>query len=669
VTDQNSNDAEHHFLLRTKKSGVAFLFFDSPGKQNFLTHAVISDLARVLERISSDSAISSVVLISGKGNTFVAGADLHEILKYQTAEDATRLSEFGNRVFAMLANLAKPTVAAINGLCVGGGLELALCCDRRIATNAPITVLGLPEVSHGLIPGLGGTQRLPRLIGAAAAIELIVGSDLFDAQRAYDLKIVDEVVTPDDLLKQAEHLALELVQPDTSVTGDASLRPHGLFKGDASLKHETSLKQEASQPSVDQLKKLFALWRRSVRLKTKNRYPAKLKVLDAIEEGLLNGFDRGIAREISTFAELAIGEVARNLIFLFFTKELAKQLAFKEARQVSSAKLSDFKLLDYEDNPAITDNPSTSSSEKLFQLASELQPNEVLAVVTSTDSINDLVDSLPNQENIVGLQYFHPVEQIKLVEVIPHKTTSTYARALAVKSVLKSKKLPVIVSDSPGFLLNRIVAVYLQHAEQLALSGTPVNWIEKSLTDFGMPIGPFAMIDEIGLSRAAAIVTNLRNKLGERFFVNSTIFKALELGMQGRKAGCGTYLWQNDERQHLNSDLQIKLNLKISEEQVTPEHAEKIAHRVILPMVDEAARCLEERIVRRPREIDLCLVLGIGFPAFRGGLLKYADWFGIKELIAEINEIYQETSPISPISDYLMKLEREKRGFYSRATD
>ncbi|RTL41194.1 MAG: hypothetical protein EKK48_14755 [Candidatus Melainabacteria bacterium] len=669
MTDQNSNDAEHHFLLRTKKSGVAFLFFDSPGTQNFLTHAVISELERAIEQIISDNAISAVVLISGKGNTFVAGADLHEILKYQTAEDATRLSEFGNRVFAMLANLTKPTVAAINGLCVGGGLELALCCDRRIATNAPITVLGLPEVSHGLIPGLGGTQRLPRLIGAAAAIELTVGSDLFDAQRAYDLKIVDEVVTPDDLLKRAEHLALELVQHDTSVTGDASLRPHGLFKGDTSLKHETSLKQEASQPSVDQLKKLFALWRRSVRLKTKNRYPAKLKVLDAIEEGLLNGFDRGITREISTFAELAIGEVARNLIFLFFTKELAKQLAFKEARQVSSAKLSDFKVFDYEDIPAITGDIKTASGEKLFQLASELQTDEVLAVLTSTDSINDLVETLPNKENIVGLQYFHPVEQIKLVELIPHKTTCSYARALAVKSVLKSKKLPVIVSDSPGFLLNRIVAVYLQHAERLALSGTPVNWIEKSLTDFGMPIGPFAMIDEIGLSRAAAIVTNLRNKLGERFFVNSTIFKALELGMQGRKAGCGTYLWQNDERQHLNPDLQIKLNLKISEEQVTPEHAEKIAHRVILPMVDEAARCLEERIVQRPREIDLCLVLGIGFPAFRGGLLKYADWFGIKELIAEINEIYQETSPISPISDYLMKLEREKRGFYSRATD
>ncbi|MFN8554281.1 MAG: enoyl-CoA hydratase-related protein [Candidatus Obscuribacterales bacterium] len=663
MTDQNSNDEQQHFLLRTKKSGVAFLFFDSPGTQNFLTHAVISELERAIEQITSDSAISAVVLISGKADTFVAGADLHEILKYQTEEEATRLSEFGNRVFAMLANLTKPTVAAINGLCVGGGLELSLCCDRRIATNAPITVLGLPEVSHGLIPGLGGTQRLPRLIGAAAAIELIVGSDLFDAQRAYDLKVVDEVVTPDDLLKRAERLALELVQLDASMNGEASLHTEGLFK------REPSLKQQASQPSVDQLKKLFALWRRSVRLKTKNRYPAKLKVLDVIEEGLISGFERGIAREISTFAELAIGEVARNLIVLFFTKELAKQLAFKEARQVSSAKLSDIRVFNYEDIQVITGNPNTSSNEKLFQLASELKPDEVLAVLTSTDCINDLVNTLPNKENIVGMQYFHPVEQIKLVEVIPHKSTCTYARALAVRSVLKSKKLPVIVSDRPGFLLNRMVAIYLQHAERLALSGTPVNWIEKSLTDFGMPIGPFAMIDEIGLSRAAAIVTNLRSNLGERFFANSTIFKALELGMQGRKAGCGTYLWQNDERQHLNPDLQIKLSLKISEDQVTQEHAEKIAHHVILPMVDEASRCLEERIVRRPREIDLCLVLGIGFPAFRGGLLKYADWFGIKELIAEINEIYQETSPISPISDYLMKLEREKRGFYSRATD
>lgn len=642
MTDQNSNDEEHHFLLRTKKSGVAFLFFDSPGKQNFLTHAVISELERVLERISSDSAISSVVLISGKGDRFVAGADLHEILKYQTTEEAAQLSEFGNRVFAMLAALNKPTVAAINGSCVGGGLELALCCDRRIATNAPITVLGLPEVSHGLIPGLGGTQRLPRLIGAAAAVELIVGSALFDAQRAYELKIVDELVCPDDLVKRAERLALELIP---------------------------SLQREASQPAADQLKKLFAIWRRSVRLKTKNRYPARLKVLDVIEEGLIHGFEKGTASEISTFAELAISDVARNLIFLFFSKELAKQLAFKEARQASATDQSNFKVFDYEASQIASDSSNEASSETLLQIASELQPGQVLGIVTSTNSINELVDSLPNNENMIGLQYFNPIDRIKLVEVIPHRKTSNYARAVTIKNVLKSKKLPLVVPDSPGFLLNRIVGVYLQHAEKLALSGIPINWIEKSIIDFGMPIGPFAMLDEIGLGRAAAIVNNLHEKSGGRFSGDSTISKALELDMQGRKTGCGTYLWQNDERQKLNPDLQNRLNFKIAEEQVRPDEAIRIAHKMILPMVDEAARCLEEKIVRRAREIDLCLVLGIGFPSFRGGLLKYADWFGIKQVIAEINEIYQETAPISRVSDYLMRLEREKRGFYSRATD
>ena len=184
-----------------------------------------------------------------------------------------------------------------------------------------------------------------------------------------------------------------------------------------------------------------------------------------------------------------------------------------------------------------------------------------------------------------------------------------------------------------------------------------------------MTIGPFAVLDEIGLPLASAIGRNLQVKLGDRFSLTQTIFQAIESGMEGRESGCGTYIWRDDQRAELNPQLQTRLNFKLSSDQLQPEEAQKLAHRMILPMVDEAARCLEEKIVRRAREIDLCMVLAIGFPAFRGGLLKYADSVGIKCLVSEINEIYQQTAPRSRISDYLMKLEREKRGFYSRATE
>ncbi|MBI2812418.1 MAG: enoyl-CoA hydratase/isomerase family protein, partial [Candidatus Melainabacteria bacterium] len=618
-----------HLIIRKKKSGVAFLFLDSPGKQNFLTSDVFDELSEAIADIESDSEIKAVVIISGKGDTFVAGADLHEILKYKTEDDGERLSRRGNKIFSELAEIGKPTVAAINGLCVGGGLELALCCDRRIATSAPITVLGLPEVGHGLIPGLGGTQRLPRLIGATNAIELILSGDLLTAQEALDLQLVDLVESPDNLLKRSELLALELVE----------LAPR-------------ERKKVALKLPPEDLHRLFALYQRSVRLRTKGRYPAQRLVLDVMKKGLLSGIDEGIEAEISTFSDLAVGAVARNLIFLFFSKELAKQLALKLTKTISEKQnQAQFVIFD----PA----------NDLKTVADSLEPDDVLGVLTSTNSIGEITASIPNNANIVGLQFFHPVDQIRVVEIIPHANSSKYAQAQATKFILNSKRLPQIVRDSPGFLLNRIVYAYLQQAEKLAESGMPINWLEKAATDFGMPVGPFAALDEIGLSLALSVTKHLNAKVGERFSIPSSLSRALDASLEGRSTGCGTYIWQDDKKVSLNPDLQ-KLGFTISKDEPSLEQALKLADMMILPMVDEAARCLEEKVVRRAREIDLCIVLGIGFPAFRGGILKYADSLGIKQVIGEINEIYQQTAPTNRISDYLMRLESESRGFYSR---
>lgn len=631
-----------HLIIRKKKSGVAFLFFDSPGKQNFLTSEVFDELSEAIADIEADAEIKAVVLISGKGETFVAGADLHEILKYKTAEDGARLSRRGNSIFSLLENLSKPTVAAINGLCVGGGLELALCCDRRIATDAPITVLGLPEVGHGLIPGLGGTQRLPRLIGATNAIELILSGDLLSANQALESLVVDQVEQPDALLTKAESLALALLD------GSAGSR-----------------KKLAQRLSAENIHRLFALYQRSVRLKTKGRYPAQRLVLDVMKKGLLSGVDEGIEAEIETFSELAVSAVARNLIFLFFSKELAKQLAIKLTQTIGDKQNQNHTVGDKQKQAEfIVFDPS----EDLASVAEALHPDSVLGVLTSTKTIDEITASIPNRANIVGLQFFHPADQIRVVELIPHAQSSKYAQAQATKFILNSKKLPQIVRDTPGFLVNRIVYAYLQQAERLAKSGVPINWLEKAATDFGMPVGPFAALDEIGLSLALSVTTYLNAKIGDRFCIPAVLSKAIENGMQGRTTGCGAYIWEDDKRVSLNPDLQ-KLGYRTSEDEPSLDLALKLADMMILPMVDEAARCLDEKVVRRPREIDLCIVLGIGFPAFRGGILKYADSIGIKQIIGEINEIYQQTAPTNRISDYLMKLEKESRGFYSRETE
>jgi 3-hydroxyacyl-CoA dehydrogenase / enoyl-CoA hydratase / 3-hydroxybutyryl-CoA epimerase len=668
-----------HLIVRKIKSGVAFLFLDSPGKQNFLTSEVIEELALAITDIEDDPTVRTVVLISGKADTFVAGADLHEIMRFKDESDGLKLSRRGHEVFEMLAHSKKPSVAAINGMCVGGGLELVLCCDRRVATDSPNTVFGLPEVSHGLIPGLGGTQRLPRQIGIQKALALILGAEIVNASSALDLKIVDQVVSPDHLLQRAEKLALQLLEIP-----------------------KDERKIVAPELAPEKLSKLFSICERSLRIKTKGRYPAQLQVLDVIRKGLEQGIEAGLEAEITTFAKLSVSETSRNLVFLFFTKELAKQCATIASRYSSNPiktvaivtqKSSSVKKLaeviranDLDGSIQVIEHAQTLEAadliieasttttkaiklEILINIANAMKPNAVLATCTNSFSIEHLAKLIPKNENFIGMQFIHPIDQMPLVELIAHSKCSKHAVAQATSFTRKIKKLPQMVQDSPGFLLNRILTTYLQQAARLAESGTPVNWIEKSAIDFGMPIGPFAVLDEVGLDLAHTVATTLNEKLGDRFIVPRSLTKAINAGMIGRKSGCGTYIWQDDKKTSLNHSLKTDLGFDLSDLPLPAEQRKQLAAQMILPMVDEAARCLEEKVVRRAREIDLCLVLGIGFPSFRGGLLRYADSIGIKQIIADINEIYTQTAPASQISDYLKRLVEENRGFYTRAVE
>ncbi|MBI4532578.1 MAG: enoyl-CoA hydratase/isomerase family protein, partial [Candidatus Melainabacteria bacterium] len=300
-------------ILRQKASGIGILLIDCPGKANFLTRAVMSELGAVLDCIKDNPEMKALVVLSGKSDSFVLGADLHEIIKITSESQAYQMSKQGQEVLAKFASLGKPTVVGIHGQCLGGGLELALWCRYRIATTDPSTVLALPEIRLGIVPGLGGTQLLPRLIGAKAALEIVFSSEPISAAHAKDIGLVDELVCPDDFLPRLEAKAQSMVSAQQA---DSLGSCNGLTDLLASRAINLSPEKQAT---------FFAMAERSVRIKTKGNYPAHTRVIQLMKDGLSQGLEIGLELEAKAFGELAVSDVARNLQVLFFSTEYAKR--------------------------------------------------------------------------------------------------------------------------------------------------------------------------------------------------------------------------------------------------------------------------------------------------------------------------------------------------------
>lgn len=700
---------KNQVILRRRNTGVAFLIMDAPGKHNLLTGEVMSEFDHTLDVAAADSTIKAVVIISGKPDTFVSGADLHEIIKFTDETQSLDLSSRGQAIFNKMANFPKPIVAAINGACLGGGLELVLCCDKRIATSAEITQLGLPEVRLGLIPGLGGTQRLPRLIGVRSAVELILSAETVSAEKALELGILDDVVNPDELLGRSESLAFELAQSG----------------------NRCSAERREPDMSPERLKQFLAMAERSVRIKTKGKYPAQMRVLEVIRHGLAEGLREGLRLESKVFAELSVSEVARNLIFLFFTTQQARLGALAASRKSSLPRVKTvgivggglmgtsiahlainhgFKvilktvtaeraylaaqrvneLIGHADDAA-TKRENFVCAEQYNQLgeadliletASEDEPTKIavlrqieaaahagtiIATNTSSLSVSKLANTLEDASRLLGLHFFHPVEKMPLVELIGHSGSSREAAARAAGFICQLEKSPVTVKDSACFLINRLLFCYLSEAARLAMEQTPLNWVDAAAIDFGMPIGPLALLDEVGLDVANMVAQSLYNAFGERMRPPDILKQGVDLGLIGKKAGRGIYRWDEHGKLLGFDERLLELAVIITDSRPDPETSAKLAERMILPMVDEAARCIEEKIVRRGREVDLCTVLGIGFPPFRGGLLRYADSSGIEPVVKKLEQIYQMNSSQRTVSEYLRKLAQQGRGFHTRS--
>lgn len=698
--------------LEKLPSGVAIITFDSPQKENFLSTAVLSQLGAVVDEIEKDASVKAVGIVSAKDNNFIAGADLHEVLK-MNADENYEMSRRGQDLLTRIASLPVPIVCGIHATCLGGGLELALSATRRIATDCPETIIGLPEVKLGLIPGLGGTQRLPRLIELRAACEFILFAQSVDAQKAHAMGIVDELVSKEDLLPRVESYCLEL-----AADPEWKARPHG-----------------AAQDSPEKQEKYFKMMERTLRIKTKGNYPAPVKALESVRTGLSQGMAQGHEFESRAFGELSFSETARNMIFLFFTTEFYKMSASAKAAKQGSQPIkavgimgggimgtniaswaavrgfdvvvkaaSDARqelmyetvvnnvsraekssqgektiahgaiksaktLADLADVDLLVEACAEDLNKKveiLGKILPVLKPSAIVATNTSSLSVNELVDRLSMQHECFGIHFFHPVDRMPLVEVIPAKNTSkeNQSKVLAFLSALD--KLPLPVKDSTCFVVNRLLCCYILEAARLVERGVALNWIEDAALDFGMPLGPWGVTDEVGMDVALLVADSLQASIGERFTKPQVLKGVKDIGIIGKRHGKGLYNWdESGKNLGLDPDLASVLKLNVSEEKVPPEECKKLAEHIILPMIDEAARCLEEKVVRRPREIDVATVMGMGFPPFRGGLLRYADSLGIPYIIEKLEEIYGQPGPQRTVSNYLKQMRESGRSFYS----
>ncbi|MHC6526759.1 fatty acid oxidation complex subunit alpha FadJ [Vibrio proteolyticus] len=671
------------FNLTVDEQNIAWLSIDVPGeKMNTLQAAFADEMSDILTQLKNEKGIKGLILHSLKPDNFVAGADVRMLEACKSAAEAETLAKQGQQMFQALADLPYPVVAAIHGPCLGGGLELALACDYRVCSDADGTRLGLPEVQLGLLPGSGGTQRLPRLIGLLPALDLILTGKQLRAKKAKKLGVVDASVPQTVLLDVAKSF---------------------LEKGKKKPNKKVSTKEKLMSQTGVGRKLIFEQAAKKTREKTRGNYPAAEAILDVIRHGLEKGMTDGLELEARRFGELVMTAESRALRSIFFaTTEMKKEHGSDAEPQavsrvavlggglmgagishVSVAKANvpvrikdvandgvlnalqyNYKLFEKQRKRRIlskaqlqgkmmqlsggtdftTFNHTDVVIEAVFEdlqlkqqmvadIEANAKPSTIFATNTSSLPIHQIAAQAKRPENVVGLHYFSPVEKMPLVEVIPHAGTSDETVSTVVALAKKQGKTPIVVKDCAGFYVNRILAPYMNEAAQVLMSGEPIDHLDTALLDFGFPVGPITLLDEVGIDIGAKIMPILINELGVRFRGPDVFDTLLNDGRKGRKSGKGFYTYKGKKK---DVDKSIYKLLKL-----TPESklgANDIAMRCVLPMLNEAVRCLDEGIIRSPRDGDIGAIFGIGFPPFLGGPFRYMDQIGIKRLVEIMND-------------------------------
>jgi 3-hydroxyacyl-CoA dehydrogenase/enoyl-CoA hydratase/3-hydroxybutyryl-CoA epimerase len=699
------------------ETGIAIVTFNLPGEPvNKLSSAVKAEMESLLVRLREDTAVRGVVLISGKPDNFIAGADIEEFTAIANQTEAERLSFEGQETVSRLETLPKPIVAAIHGACLGGGLEVALACHYRIASDHSKTVLGLPEVQLGLIPGAGGCQRLPRLIGARAALDMILTGKTERATKAYRLGLVDEVV-PASILRQvaiaaAERLAREGL-PKRQLKGGVA----GMFLDGTSAGRRL----------------VYRGARKQVLKKTGGHYPAPLAALGAVEVGLEQGIAAGLAEEHRAFGELAVGDVSRKLVQIFFaTTALKKDDGVRSGtavpRQIRrlgivgsgfmGAGIAGTAVLNVEVDTRLKDSDlarvgkglkaATSllkerlhrrritkqqyerlsallsgsvdyrgfgradlvieavfeelevKRQVLAELEAELRPEAIIATNTSTIPIHQISARARHPGRVLGMHFFSPVERMPLLEVIPTEATTPDTIVTAVRFGRRMGKTVIVVADRPGFWVNRILSPYLNEAGYLLQEGVSIELIDRTMTGFGFPVGPVALLDEVGLDVAQKAGSVMHEAFGDRMKPAAVLPRMLGATRLGRKNGRGFYSYKAGHKAGVDRSVYQLLGVRPSEE----IHEDLVERRLVYCMLNEAALACADRVVRSPRDADIGAIFGIGFPAFRGGPLRMIDDAGASRVVEVLYQLQEQFGERFRPAPSLLEMARSGGRYY-----
>ncbi len=684
---------------------LCLLTFDRPDSgANIFDAVTLDELNEQLDFVENESSLRGVIIASAKKSIFIAGADLKTLLEQAQTRDMRAFIAEGQRILNRLAELQIPTVAAIHGACAGGGYEVTLACDHRVASDDPNTRIGLPETTLGLVPAWGGCTRLPRLIGANKAADVILKGKLYSAQEALKLGLVDEVAPRDQLVDLAR-----------KKLRDGKRKPSPAAK----------LDQEIPAP--------------------RNHNPAPARALEVIKKSLFASTQQSLAFELDTIVDLGKTESTQNLIRNFFLAEKYKKGSAKVPAQkvvhaavigagvmgsgiaqwLSSRGVTvilrdiareqiDRGLANIEKTYADAVKRGLMSAEKakegrarivastapmelrdvqfvieaasekieikkeIFrELAMQAGPKTIVATNTSALPVGELADATVSPEHVIGLHFFNPVSRMKLVEVVVARQTSAETRERSIAFVRQIGKLPVIVRDSPGFLVNRVLFPYLLDAAELFESGLDANKIDNALLQWGMPMGPLRLIDEIGVDITVNIGNTLEKAYGRRDHVSTVLLWLRDQKMLGCKTGGGFYKYEAKTQTPNDSLTKWRRALHGEPEgaggpNIPPDwhrdprlrlNEEDLAHRLIFLMVNEAARCVEGKVVDSPEDADYGMILGTGFAPFRGGPLRLAEHFGLDKVVDELERMAQSEEKFSPC-EILKKHARDGTKFY-----
>ncbi|MDZ7778703.1 MAG: 3-hydroxyacyl-CoA dehydrogenase NAD-binding domain-containing protein [Gemmatimonadota bacterium] len=705
--------------------GIGWLTFADPERAlNVLTEGVMKRLGSALDEARGagrEGRVRAVVIRSGKESGFIAGADVEAIAEIEDPEAAENKVRMGQAVFADVASLPVPTVAAIHGICLGGGLELSLACTHRVASDDPRTRLGLPEVMLGILPAWGGTSRLPRLVGLQAALDLLLTGKQADAHKARRIGLVDEVFPADLFDDLARRYALDVA---------AGVRSPGRAR--------KRLLQRLLDDTPPGRSLVLRTARKKVLESTGGDYPAPLHILDLLEEHLGGSVEDSLAAEARAAGELIVSPECKGLIHVFRMREAARkgngvddaevtgrpvdrigilgagvmgggiaQLAgyhglsahmkdieheavsggLEHARMLFDKAVANRKQSRSEATRAMerisggVDYHGLSTCQVVVEAVVErmdvkrdvlaetekwVEDDCVLATNTSSLSVADMAEALDRPERFCGMHFFNPVHRMPLVEIVRGPETSDEAVATIYRLALSLDKVPVVVGDGPGFLVNRILGPYLNEGGFLLGEGLDVEAIDRVAKTFGMPMGPLRLVDEVGIDVSRHAGEALHDALGARLEPSPALERIGASTRTGRKGGRGFYRYENGKEEGVDASVYGDLGLPAPDDArggSEPDETE-IRHRLLLPMVNEAARVLEEGIVSSAADVDLGMVMGTGFPPFRGGLLRFADSVHPRAVLDRLRELEEAHGHRFTPATSIVELASDDRTFY-----